>query len=213
MQDLWGGFMAKKPKRASWFKLWLHHKPLIDAVPDDVAGRAVKAALNYFATGDVVQLGQLETVVFASIKSDIDDAHADYQRDVENGKKGGRPKLAEEEKPPVREGNPPLPTVTERDGEGERDGEEMEKGIKADKPPTRHRFAPPTVTEVRSYCTEKGYAVDPQRFVDYYTSNGWRVGKNPMKDWKAAVRNWNGKDKQNNGKAESESLWSVGTTV
>ena len=69
------------------------------------------------------------------------------------------------------------------------------------------------MTEVRSYCTEKGYTVDPQRFVDYYTSNGWRVGKNPMKDWKAAVRNWSGKDKQKNGKAESESLWSVGTTV
>ena len=116
--------MAKKSKRPSWFKLWLHHRPLIDAVPDDVAGRVVKAALNYFATGDVVQLGQLETVVFASIKSDIDDAHADYLRDVENGKKGGRPKLTEEEKPPVREGNPPLPRVTERDGDGERDGEE-----------------------------------------------------------------------------------------
>lgn len=66
----------------------------------------------------------------------------------------------------------------------------------ADKPPTRHRFIPPTVDEVRAYCAEKGYPVDPQRFVDYYTSNGWRVGKNPMKDWKAAVRTWSSKDQQ-----------------
>ena len=206
--------MAKKSKRPSWFKLWLHHRPLIDAVPDDVAGRAVKAALNYFATGEVVQLGQLETVVFASIKSDIDDAHADYLRDVENGKKGGRPKLTEEEKPPVREGNPPLPTVTERDGDGERDGEEDGKGVEADKPPTRRRFFPPTVDEVKKYCQEQGYSVDAERFVDHYESNGWMVGKNNMKDWKAAVRNWNRKEKPNNGKTESKQLWpTIGTVV
>ena len=82
----------------------------------------------------------------------------------------------------------------------------------ADKPPSHHRFTPPTVDEVRAYCMEKGYVVDPQRFVDYYMSNGWKVGKNPMKDWKAAVRNWNGKE-QYNGKTESKSFWTVGTTV
>ena len=48
---------------------------------------------------------------------------------------------------------------------------------KADKPPTRRRFTPPTADEVREYCLSKGYAVDPDRFVDYYTSNGWIVGK------------------------------------
>lgn len=52
------------------------------------------------------------------------------------------------------------------------------------------RFTPPTVDEVATYCRERGNSVDPQRFVDYYTANGWRVGKNPMKDWKAAVRTW-----------------------
>lgn len=67
----------------------------------------------------------------------------------------------------------------------------------ADKPPTSSRFTPPTVDQVRAYCTENGYALDADRFVDYYTSNGWRVGKNPMKDWKAAVRNWNGKEQPN----------------
>ena len=116
--------MAKKSQRPSWFKLWLHHKPLLDAVPDDVAGKAVKAALNYFATGELVQLGQLEMVVFASIKSDIDVANSDYLRDVENGKKGGRPKLTVEEKPPVKEGYPPLPKVTERDEDEERERRE-----------------------------------------------------------------------------------------
>lgn len=83
---------------------------------------------------------------------------------------------------------------------------------KADKPPTRHRFTPPTVDEVKSFCDEKGYTVDPERFVNYYDSVGWRVGKSPMKDWKAAIRNWNGRE-QNNGKTESKPLWTVGTVV
>lgn len=52
------------------------------------------------------------------------------------------------------------------------------------------RFTPPTVEEVRSYCLERKNNVDAQRFVDYYTSNGWLVGKNKMKDWRAAVRTW-----------------------
>lgn len=52
------------------------------------------------------------------------------------------------------------------------------------------RFVPPTVEDVKEYCRERKNAVDAERFVDYYTANGWKVGKNPMKDWKAAVRTW-----------------------
>ena len=63
-------------------------------------------------------------------------------------------------------------------------------------PPTRKRFTPPTVDEVRAYCQNRQNGVDPQRFVDYYSSNGWMVGKNKMKDWKAAVRTWEQKEKQ-----------------
>lgn len=58
----------------------------------------------------------------------------------------------------------------------------------------RQRFAPPTIEEVASYCKERNNSVDPQRFVNYYESNGWMVGRNKMKDWKAAVRTW-----ENNG--------------
>lgn len=49
---------------------------------------------------------------------------------------------------------------------------------------------PPTVDEVAAYCREKGYSIDAEHFVSYYESNGWRVGKNPMKDWRAACRTW-----------------------
>ena len=52
------------------------------------------------------------------------------------------------------------------------------------------RFTPPTVEDVETYCRERGNNIDPERFVDFYTSKGWRVGNQKMKDWKAAVRNW-----------------------
>lgn len=54
----------------------------------------------------------------------------------------------------------------------------------------RARFVKPTLDEIKAYCKERRNAVDPERFLAYYESNGWKVGKNPMKDWKAAVRNW-----------------------
>ena len=69
-----------------------------------------------------------------------------------------------------------------------------------DDKPKRKRFTPPTLEEVQAYCLERNNTIDPQQFIDYYTSNGWLVGKNKMKDWKAAVRTWerNGYSKKDN---------------
>jgi hypothetical protein len=52
------------------------------------------------------------------------------------------------------------------------------------------RFIPPTVEEVESYCSERGNGIYAQSFIDFYESKGWMIGKNKMKDWKAAVRTW-----------------------
>lgn len=67
-------------------------------------------------------------------------------------------------------------------------------GAQSAKPPAHTRFSPPSVQEIEDYCTEKGFLLDAERFVDYYASIGWMVGKNPMKDWRAAVRTWVKKD-------------------
>lgn len=56
--------------------------------------------------------------------------------------------------------------------------------------PKSSRFVPPSVEEVREYCEERNNLVDPEKFVDYYTARGWKIGKNAMKDWRAAVRTW-----------------------
>lgn len=57
------------------------------------------------------------------------------------------------------------------------------------------RFTPPNVEEVAAYCQERGNSISPEAFMDYYSSKGWMIGKNKMKDWKAAVRNWERRQK------------------
>lgn len=59
------------------------------------------------------------------------------------------------------------------------------------------RFAPPTYLEVNTYCLERKNKVDPMKFIDFYESKGWMVGKNKMKDWKACIRTWEHDTKNN----------------
>lgn len=54
----------------------------------------------------------------------------------------------------------------------------------------RTAFVAPSLQEVKDYISEKGYTVDAQRFIDFYEAKGWMIGKNKMKDWRAAVRTW-----------------------
>lgn len=69
--------------------------------------------------------------------------------------------------------------------------------------PTRTKFIKPTVEEIEAYCAENNFPVDANSFIDHYIANGWKVGNNPMKDWKATVRNWarkNFSNQNNNSK-------------
>ena len=62
------------------------------------------------------------------------------------------------------------------------------------------KFTPPTLEEVKAYCDERKNSVDPDTFINFYESKGWFVGKNKMKDWKAAVRTWENKNRDNKTK-------------
>ena len=69
--------------------------------------------------------------------------------------------------------------------------------------PKKQKFVPPTVEEVTEYCTTGQYLIDAEAFVDFYTSKGWKVGCESMKDWKAAVRNWYKRDVES-GKVQKQ---------
>ena len=70
------------------------------------------------------------------------------------------------------------------------------------------RFIPPSVEEVKAYCQERKNNVDAQMFIDFYSSKGWKVGKERMKDWKASVRTWERRDnKPAKSKESIEERW------
>jgi uncharacterized protein YdaU (DUF1376 family) len=113
-----------------------------------------------------------------------------------NGKLGGRPKKTQPEPTktqPVNSANPdetglqgnykPL-TINQEPLTNNQQPVVKDTGTKA------KRFMPPTLDQIRFYCNERLNNVDANKFIDHYTSNGWLVGKNKMKDWKAAVRTW-----------------------
>lgn len=125
-----------------------------------------------------------------------------------NGRKGGNPNFKKGQPNPyyrttesVMEDNPNITQeITEDNPIVEQSNVEYSRVKKQKESPkgekkTASRFSAPTVDEVRAYAQEKGYNIDPEHFVDYYTSNGWRVGRNPMKDWRATVRTWASRDR------------------
>lgn len=98
-------------------------------------------------------------------------------------------------------GNNVYPRVRDRDKEIDKEIEirDRECERKREEPPDKpadsttqkkKRFIKPSLEEIRAYCQNRQNGVDAERFFDYYESKGWRVGKSPMKDWKAAVRTW-----------------------
>lgn len=82
------------------------------------------------------------------------------------------------------------------DSKKEKEGVSAEGGTT---PTIPKRFKKPTLEEIIAYCKERNNNVDPQRFYDFYESKGWRVGNQPMKDWKACVRTWEGRDNPTKG--------------
>ncbi len=69
----------------------------------------------------------------------------------------------------------------------------------------RKRFVKPTISDIKQYCSEKNISINAQQFIDYYESNGWKVGRNSMKDWQATVRRWasNNYGKRKNSKDDA----------
>ena len=74
---------------------------------------------------------------------------------------------------------------------------------------TSRNFVPPTLSEVKAYCQERNNGINPQQFIDFYEAKGWLIGKTKMKDWKAAVRTWEQRRKEERGENDrvQETEW------
>lgn len=193
-------------------------------------GRLARALLVYSRTGEFPALNGNERLFKRRVIMQEDRAQGSYVQVVEknraNGQLGGRPRKPREtqrnpEKPTETQNNPQKPNETQKtqiEIESEIKTEintplpNGNKGSKAATPPTREtRFSPPSLDEVQAYISERGSAVDAQQFVDFYASKGWMVGKNRMKDWKAAVRTWEKRRKEEAGEQPTKQEYHVGT--
>lgn len=193
-------------------------RPCIKRMDTNEKGRLFEAILDYAEFGIVPDLDGALGVAWDFIQPKLDRDAGRYDRQVEQKqyavfsreirKKGGNPisfdewkslsdiernRLISADTERYPTSNPNLQTTT-------LNLQPTTGIIVADKPPTRRRFTSPTVDQVKEYCDKQGYTnVDAERFVSFYESNGWRVGRNPMKSWEAAVRNWNSRDKKEQG--------------
>ena len=154
---------------------------------DGELGRLFRALLEYSASGKVPELNGRESVAFDFMSANID-RDAESYKDTCNRNRENITKRYER----IRANTSEYETYQEKEEEKEKE-ELLKKDISNEisKKSTRQKkFVPPTVEEVAAYCLERKNKVDAAYFVDHYTSNGWKVGKQNMKDWKAAVRTW-----------------------
>ena len=186
------------------FVLYTDYLQHINLLSDEDCGKLFKAIMMYASGEEPPDMDGMAYMAFSFIKSQIDRDSEEYQKKIEArrnaGRQGGIAKanagsakknvanVANASFAKKNVANVP-DTVTDNDTVTVLKENTM-NGVK------EKRFAPPTREEVAAYCAEKGYKVDADRFVDFYESKGWFVGKNKMKNWQAAVRNWARGDKQ-----------------
>ena len=156
-------------------------------------GRFLYAVTNYLLYGVIPELDGTPGLIWGAIFPNLETT-----RKIALGRsKGG--KASKTNNPNGRRGK----GAAAPDGDSNADTsdglpmDEAEESPKPRRKATPTRFAPPSVDEVQNYVTSQGYTINAAGFVDYYASKGWRVGSATMKDWKAAVRNWQRRERQN----------------
>jgi hypothetical protein len=204
--------MAQGKKNVIVYTDWINTFELLS---DEEAGRLIKHFFRYVNDLNPEPPDRMIEILFepfkSTLKRDLQKWEIRAERARQNGFKGGRPK--EEEKPQEEE-NPTKPTGLQKNPE-EPSGlfftekkpvsvsvsdsvsvsvsvsdintfpSKEEKVIHTSK-----RFLIPSILEISTYCQERKNEINAEQFYDHYQSNGWMVGKNKMKDWKAAVRTW-----------------------
>lgn len=168
----------------------------IKALPKEEQLKALWAIIDYGLDEIRPEEYGVHTAIFLMAKPQIDANNKRYQ----NGTKGGRPTTNskpndnQNETKPKPNDNQDETKAEPKENVNEKENVKVNDNVKES---VSTKFVPPTQQDVAEYCAEKGYLnIDIERFINYYESNGWMVGKNKMKDWRATVRNWNRSQRQ-----------------
>lgn len=171
---------------------------VIELMTDDMSGKLIKAILHYQKHGVLPELDFTLRIAIQPFISQFERDALSYEatciRNKNNGSMGGRPKnnpsgfrktqktQVVSGKPTITHNNPSEPKKPDNDNDndnGKDNDNEKEKRGKI-----------PILDEVKQYCAERNRGVNPEKWFDFYASKGWMIGKNKMRDWRAAVRTW-----------------------
>ena len=177
----------------------------LELLSNEECGLLFKALIYYVSTGKEIETASLPLkLLFSVFKSQIDEnsekyqkkkeANAEYYRNRKSIKNNSANSEISENSASdtvtetVTVTGTDTVTVTETDIINNNKSSCNSEYVETHARPKK--FVKPSLDQVKAYCKERNSKVNAERFYSYYESNGWKVGKNSMKDWKAAVRNW-----------------------
>lgn len=192
-----------------YIPFYYSYRKKLEKLSDQEVGRLVRSLLEYGETGETEELAGRESIAFDFIADDINRAKAAYEERCAKNQRNIEKRYARQDDTNVYDGIRTNTNVYEtyqtKDKPKDKPKDKTKDKTKDNSLPpngvsdTRaKRFTPPTLDDVSAYIRERGSNVDAQRFLDFYTAKGWIVGKNRMKDWKAAVRTWEKRDSEQN---------------
>ena len=196
------------------FRLLSSYYEAIRPLPDEERLMLYDAVWDFGFLGEEPEnLPPLVNAVFIGLRENIRNSVRHYEKQTENGRKGGRPPKTQNptetqtkpnENPNETQPKPKVSKTKNRDSESESESDSESACESANRAgEARDARTPPTVEDVVAYITEHGLEADAQSFYDYYTARDWRDGNGrPFKDWTALLRRWasNGYDDKRRGK-------------
>ena len=181
------------------FVVYGDYKAVIDELDDEQVGKLFRGMLNYFVDGEDPNFTDVLKFVFIPIKQQMDRDGCKYQKKCERNRANINKRWGKNNTT-VYDG---IRTYT--NDTNTKTKSNTNTNIKRER-----NFVPPTLDEVKAYCNEKGYRINPERFVAFYASKGWKVGNQSMKDWKAAVVSWEQRRKEEAVPANQDSNSDMG---
>lgn len=177
----------------------------LSELSDEEVGRLVRALLRYSATGEVPTLEGNERFLWNRVMAQEDRFQESYEETVvfnhNRAKKAAAARWHREEDKvvPMHEDAQASVSIaqnainkTETKTKTESESEPKAKTLPSSE---GESYGAPTREEVASYARERNSSIDPGRFVDYHAALGWRIGNAPIRDWRAAFRNWERREK------------------
>ena len=179
-------------------KLWLSYESYFESYSAAEVGRLVLAMIKYKSSGAAPEFSGSEKFIWPVIKRDIDTDNEFAETKRKNAKNQAEQDVAKSSKveqdaarlSKTQQNRARLSKIEQDSQDKDKDNNPLTPLKGEEGKCNRSCFIPPTPEEVNAYCKKRNNGIDGTEFVDFYTSKGWMVGKNKMKDWQAAVRTW-----------------------